>query len=236
MKRSEINAAIRVADEAFRRYGFHLPQFAHWSPEIWSTKGAEVRNVADCKLGWDITDFGSGDFKRTGLTLFTIRNGRPENLRDGGKVYCEKILLMEDGQSCPPHFHDVKVEDIINRAGGRLLLQLYNADPNGGLADSDVSVEVDGEQRRISAGDVITLHPGESVTLMPRCYHALSVEGGQVMIGEVSVVNDDHGDVIFLDEVGRFPSIEEDEPPLHLLCEDYSAYWPGAADISGESR
>ena len=25
----------------------------------------------------------------------------------------------------------------------------------------------------------------------------------------------------FYDKVGRFPSIEEDEPPIHLLCNEY---------------
>lgn len=228
MKRSEINAAIREADRVFRAHSFHLPRFAYWTPETWATKGPEVQEIAACKLGWDITDFGSGDFRATGLTLFTIRNGRPDNLQRGGKVYCEKILLMEETQRCPLHYHDVKVEDIINRAGGRLLLQLYNADAAGGLADSEVTVAVDGERRTIGAGEVIALEPGESVTLIPRCYHALSVDGGRVMIGEVSVVNDDHGDVVFLDPVGRFPAIDEDEPPLHLLCEDYQRYWPAA--------
>jgi len=41
--------------------------------------------------------------------------------------------------------------------------------------------------------------------------------GGKVLIGEVSMVNDDDSDNRFLDETGRFPAIEEDVEPVHLL-------------------
>jgi D-lyxose ketol-isomerase len=46
-----------------------------------------------------------------------------------------------------------------------------------------------------------------------------------VLVGEVSLVNDDNIDNRFFDPVGRFPAIEEDEPPLYLLCNDYSRYY-----------
>jgi hypothetical protein len=39
--------------------------------------GEEWREVRDLQLGWDITDFGSGRFQETGLTLLTLRNGAP---------------------------------------------------------------------------------------------------------------------------------------------------------------
>jgi D-lyxose ketol-isomerase len=32
--------------------------------------------VINNMLGWDITDFGSGNFYRRGLFLFTLRNGK----------------------------------------------------------------------------------------------------------------------------------------------------------------
>ena len=40
---------------------------------------------------------------------------------------------------------------------------------------------------------------------------------GTVLAGEVSQVNDDLTDNYFIDPVGRFAQIEEDEPPLHPL-------------------
>lgn len=41
------------------------------------------------------------------------------------------------------------------------------------------------------------------------------------MTGEVSQVNDDNTDAMFYDKCGRFSTIEEDEPPLYLLCSEY---------------
>ncbi|MDD3366556.1 MAG: D-lyxose/D-mannose family sugar isomerase, partial [Sphaerochaetaceae bacterium] len=35
-------------------------------------------------------------------------------------------------------------------------------------------------------------------------------------------VNDDNTDNRFFEDVGRFPAIEEDEAPLHLLVSDYT--------------
>jgi D-lyxose ketol-isomerase len=47
-------------------------------------------------------------------------------------------------------------------------------------------------------------------------------------VGEVSSVNDDANDNRFHRPTGRFPAIEDDEPPLYLLCTDYPRYWKGA--------
>jgi len=116
MKRSEINAIIRDADAFIRQHQFYLPPFAHWTLDDWSHKGAEVSEIVTHKLGWDITDFGLGDYKNKGLFLFTIRNGSPANLKTcTGKVYAEKLLIVDDHQITPYHFHWQKVEDIINR-------------------------------------------------------------------------------------------------------------------------
>ena len=46
---------------------------------------------------------------------------------------------------------------------------------------------------------------------------------GPCLIGEVSMVNDDTNDNRFYEPQGRFPTIEEDEPPLYLLCHEYPA-------------
>ena len=42
-----------------------------------------------------------------------------------------------------------------------------------------------------------------------------------MLVGEVSSVNDDNADNRFLHTLPRFPSIDEDEPPLRLLCTEY---------------
>ena len=83
----------------------------------------------------------------------------------------------------------------------------------------------DGVLRRQEAGAVLRLHPGESVTLMPGNWHAFWGEGGDVLIGEVSTVNNDLTDNIFAEPIGRFAEIEEDEEPLHLLVSDYPSWF-----------
>ncbi len=62
------------------------------------------------------------------------------------------------------------------------------------------------------------------MTLEPDTWHAFWGEGGDVLIGEVSNVNDDRTDNIFRDPIGRFSQIEEDEAPLHLLVSDYDRW------------
>jgi D-lyxose ketol-isomerase len=225
MKRSEVNAIIQDADAFIRARGFHLPPFAYWSSRDWAARGTEAREIVENKLGWDITDFGSGDYRKTGLFLFTVRNGNPNNLKKmQGKIYAEKIMVVDVDQITPMHFHWGKMEDIINRGGGNLVVQLYNSTPEDGLADSEVTVSMDGITRVVKAGGIVTLTPGESITLPTRLYHKFWGEGSRVLVGEVSVVNDDDRDNRFYQTLGRFPSMEEDEPPLYLLCTDYARY------------
>ena len=227
MKRSEINAIMQDADDFIRSCGFLLPPFAYWTPDDWRGKGPEAREIVDNNLGWDITDWGSGDYAHNGLFLFTVRNGHPDNLRNGrGKLYAEKLLVVDDGQVTPFHFHWHKVEDFINRGGGQLVMELYNSTPDGQLDDSDVTVSIDGVQRTIHAGELIELSPGESITLPVLLYHKFWGAQKRVLVGEISNVNDDNNDNRFLEAVGRFPEIDaEDEPPLHLLVNDYRAYY-----------
>ena len=231
MKRSEINAIMGDADAFIRSQGFYLPSFAYWSPDEWRAKGPEVREIVDNKLGWDITDFGKGNYQEFGLFLFTVRNGAPQNLEScTGKVYAEKIMIVGDRQITPLHFHWTKVEDIINRGGGELVIQLYNSTADETLADTDVTVSLDGVQRTVMAGASVTLRPGESITLPTHLYHKFWGVGGPVLVGEVSTVNDDNADNRFYKPLGRFPEIEEDEAPLYLLVGDYADYYrPGEA-------
>ena len=166
MKRSEINAIMREADAFIRQHQFFLPPFAYWTPEDWRSQGPEVREIVNHHLGWDITDFGSGDYGRCGLFLFTLRNGSPQNLVGlRGKLYAEKILIVCVDQVTPFHFHWSKTEDIINRGGGKLMMQLYNATHDEQFADTGVTVSVDGVERVMRAGSTVALAPGESITL-----------------------------------------------------------------------
>ncbi len=222
MKRSELNQIMRDAVAFIGEKQFYLPPFAYWSPETWKTKGAEYDEIRDNMLGWDITDFGSGDYRRVGLLMFTIRNG---NFTDAkyDKPYAEKLLIVEDGQIPPSHFHRKKMEDIINRGGGTLVIKLYNSDDNEGFADTPVRVFSDGRTYEIEAGGIVRLGAGESITLKPGLYHTFWAEGGKTLVGEVSKVNDDRVDNRFYEPTGRFPEIEEDEAPLYLLGNEYPA-------------
>jgi D-lyxose ketol-isomerase len=226
VKRSEINAIMRAADEFIRSFGFILPPFAYWSPREMREKRDLIGGIIDARLGWDITDYGEGRFDELGLFLFTVRNGSQEDLkRGGGMCYAEKIMISRKDQISPMHRHIVKAEDIINRGGATLALELYNSAPDGSVDEtSEVTVATDGMLRTQPAGAILRLDPGESVTLMPGNWHAFWGEGGDVLIGEVSTVNDDLTDNVFRDPIGRFSDIEEDEEPLHLLVSDYEAW------------
>ena len=226
MKRSEINEIMRKAVDFFQQQKFYLPKFAFWSLEEWKSKGNEIREIIDNQLGWDITDFGKADFSKFGLILFTIRNGNLDDKSESAKDYCEKVMIAEEGQMTPMHHHFQKTEDIINRSGGILVIQLYNATQDDTLGDDLVKISIDGITHEVEAGSTIELTPGESVTLTPKHYHKFwAKEGeGKVLIGEVSKINDDRTDNKFIDELGRFTEIEEDEDPLYLLYDDYKKF------------
>lgn len=222
MKRSEVNAAIQAAEEFFARHLFSLPPFARWTRDEWFKQRSDIDDFRRRQLGWDVTDFGSGEFHKIGLTLFTLRNGIP-GVGNGGS-YAEKIMFAAEGQLTPLHFHHRKTEDIINRGGsgtGHLIVNLYNATRADGLDDTPVEVLCDGVRRQVNAGAEIVLHAGESVTLTPRIYHTFRAINGHCLLGEVSTLNDDADDNRFFDPLPRFTSILEDAPPLRLLCTEY---------------
>jgi len=228
MKRSEINTVIKNSKVFLEEHKFFLPPFAFWKPEVWANHGDKIREIIDCNLGWDITDFGSENFYETGLFLFTLRNGSVQHQEiQHRKLYAEKIMISEVGQITPMHFHLNKMEDIINRGGGNLIIELYNSDHEKKIISSDVEVVQDGVKRSYSSGTRVLLKPGESITLTPYLYHSFWAEESKVLIGEVSLVNDDISDNRFLEAVGRFPTIIEDEKPLHLLIGDYQKYYGG---------
>jgi len=224
MKRSEINRALRELEDMCGKCGFKLPPFCGFTPEEWKHKGHEYDEIRDCMLGWDITDYGLGDFDRVGFSLITIRNGSRKEPEKYPKVYAEKILYLKEGQYAPNHFHWFKTEDIINRGGGNVLIRVYNSRVDETIdTESDVTVHCDGRTFSVPAGTQIRLTPGESISIQQYMYHDFSVEegSGAVLLGEVSQCNDDNTDNRFNPPVGRFPEIEEDEAPYRLLCNEY---------------
>jgi D-lyxose ketol-isomerase len=220
MKRSKINAIITESEAFMAKMQFSLPAWSRWSHDEWLASKALCRQVFDCQLGWDITDFGLDDFRRRGLVLFTLRNGLP----DGSvKTYAEKIMIVGENQETPFHFHRNKREDIINRGGGVLVFELHMSTRDETLSDEDVVVYIDGVESRVPAGEPLELLPGQSLTLETFTYHRFygKVGYGPVLTGEVSSVNDDAADNRFLEDLGRFPDIIEDEEPYRLLVGDY---------------
>lgn len=225
MKRSEINKAIKDMEALIDKFCFALPPFCHWTPEDWQNKGHEYDEIRDNMLGWDVTDYGEGRFDEFGFALITIRNGNQQMPEKYTKTYAEKLLMLYEHQTSPMHFHWSKMEDIINRGGGNVLIRVYNSTEDGKFADTDVKINSDGREYYVPAGTQVKLTPGESMSIYRGMYHDFAVEPGtgDVLIGEVSMCNDDNTDNRFYDDLGRFPTLEEDEPAYRLLCNEYPA-------------
>ncbi|MEA5047407.1 MAG: D-lyxose/D-mannose family sugar isomerase [Eubacteriales bacterium] len=223
MKRSEINRAIRRMESFAKEHGFVLPPFCHWTPEDWFKRDHEFNEIRDNMLGWDVTDYGAGDFARMGFSLVTLRNGNVAQANRYPKPYAEKLLFLEESQYSPMHFHWGKMEDIINRGGGNILIRVYNSTVDERFDTDDVVIHSDGRIYTVSAGTQIRLAPGESISIQPLLYHDFTVEAGSgpVLLGEVSMCNDDVHDNRFYEPLGRFSTIEEDEPAYRLLCNEY---------------
>ena len=221
MNRSDINDILSEADTFVREHGFRLPPFANWTLDEWQS-ATDIAGLVLPQLGWDVTDFGGGDFLHSGLVLFTLRNGVHTQVNEvPNKAYAEKLLVVRQDQVTPMHCHYQKTEDIINRSGAALVIELRSGTPEGGVSGDAVSVFVDGQKRSVPSGGYVTLKPGESITLEPYCFHSFWAEGGDLLAGEVSSINDDATDNLFLDASGRFPKILEDALPTRLLVSDY---------------
>ena len=151
MKRSEINHAVKEAGAAFARHQWFLPP----NPK------------------WDVTDFGLGDFQRTGLTSVILAEQ---------KEYCEKIMYVKKDQVTPDHYHARKKEDIICRYG-RLAVQLFSD-------EKTVSLQVNGEVRELPADRLLILNSGERVTLTRGVRHAFWSESEYAVVGEVSTASE----------------------------------------------
>ena len=87
-----------------------------------------------------------------------------------------------------------------------------------GVSDP-IKVRCDGVVHTPDTDEPITLRPGQSVTIPRGLYHRFYGRpgGGNVLVGEVSQVNDDGSDNYFWEELPRFSDIDEDVPALHPL-------------------
>ena len=218
MKRSEINQAIRDAIEFFEKNRFPLPKFAYFTPDDWVERFSAYNEVVDCRLGWDVTDAGSGDFLSIGRTIFTLRNGNVNLPEQYPKNFAQKIMYLQEGQRLPMHHHASQMEDIINQAGGVLQIQVWNKDKS-----SETLVSLDGRKLAVDSGSIISLNPGESISLVQGVNHQFWAEKGtgSVLSMEISSVCDDISDNIWQSPATRFPEIIEDEEKEFLLCLEY---------------
>ena len=223
MLRSAIDKAIDEAREFAAGAVFPLPEFAGWSRDQWLAQVDRLRPTLARGLGWDVTDFGRGDFARYGLCLCTTRNGNASEVDlNTTQTYAEKYMVIEVGQETPFHLHPRKTEDIINRGGGVLRVEVHPADGER-LGSGVTTTLVDGIETDVAAGEGILLRPGQSIQIPSGAFHRFWAEGERVLGGEVSAVNDDDNDNVFLEPFPRYASIEEDAPARYLLVGEYAS-------------
>jgi D-lyxose ketol-isomerase len=216
VKRSEADAAVDAVRELAAEHRFPLPPFADWDVAAWREHADETGELIARGLGWDVSDFGRGDFSRYGLAILTVRNGTlAERDLGNGQVYGEKIMRMGVGQETPFHHHRRKTEDIVHRGGGVLVAELRAAD-----GSPSVTTLIDGVVREVRRGELLRLAPGSSVQMPTRVHHRFWAEEAPVLAGEVSNVNDDVHDNVFLEESSRFAVIDEDGPARWPLVSD----------------
>lgn len=227
MKRSEINHAIEEAIDFWGNLGFHLPPYARWGLPEWREHAPLCQEIFDLQLGWDVTSFGKPDFLQDGLLLYTLRNGQAGSEKYP-KPYAEKIMMVRENQVTPRHFHWYKCEDIINRGGGNLVIELWRADPgHNTIAGGKFTISVNGMRRTMDSGEKLILTPGEWTTFEHiHCHRFYGEKGsGPSMIGEVSMVNDDSSDNCFVDGALRFIPVEEDVPIRYPLACEYRKFF-----------
>jgi len=214
MKRSEVNKALNEARAMLDTCRWTLPVWADWHQSDYEQQPHIAQHLREHQMGWDVTDFGSGHFTSRGLTLFCLRNGMQSDTTS--KPYAEKLLFIGENQETPFHRHQIKMEDIINRGGGILVVEFCHADIND---KTPIEVSIDGIPQLSNPHEPLRLQGGQSVTMTRGLYHRFYAEEGSGMVlgGEVSQVNDDETDNYFLDPVGRFSAIEEDEAANTLL-------------------
>ena len=229
MKRSFVDASIDKMLEMCARHGVRLPPFALWGEEQYRDDPAAARRILDGGLGWNVVEFKPGEFAKMGLSVFTLRMGDWRQLQQGrGRLYAEKALLAEDGQRTPHHYHIVKTEDIVNRGGARFVVELFKVNRSGTPLKERFRALKDVKMLDLEPGAKVVLEPGESLTLDPFVAHAFWAEGGATLAGEVSLVNDDRADNLFLPPLGPFAPIVEDAPRKYVTVRDHERLAPVA--------
>ncbi|MCC5932574.1 MAG: D-lyxose/D-mannose family sugar isomerase [Cyclobacteriaceae bacterium] len=158
---------------------------------------------------WDVTDFGLGNFKKNGLVLV--------NLAEEDE-YCEKLMYAQKGQTTPCHAHKNKKEDIICRIG-MIKIQVWQGKPDQN--EAVCRLKINGKWKEIESGTILTLQPGERISLTPGIYHEFTSAANESIIGEVSTFNDDENDNFFINkDIGRYTEIDEDTIPIVKLVSD----------------
>ena len=165
MKRSRINAVIKDMEALIAEHRFEIPPFAKMTADEWQDMGHEYDEIRDNCLGWDITDYGLGNFDKVGFSLLTIRNGNQKMPDKYPKPYAEKLLMLYEGQTAPMHYHWNKMEDIINRGGNDIYITVYNGAEDKSMLDTDVVVHTDGKTEVVPAGTKICLKPGQCIMI-----------------------------------------------------------------------
>jgi D-lyxose ketol-isomerase len=223
MKRSFIDARIDAMLTACETHGARLPPFALWREAEYRADPTAAQRILEGGLGWNVVEFEPGGFARAGLSVFTLRMGDWRHLSHGrGRLYGEKLLYAEDGQRTPHHYHIVKTEDVINRGGARFVIELVKVDRSGAPLKERFRVLKDVKTLELEPGARVALEPGESLTLEPFVAHAFWAEGGAVLGGEVSLVNDDRTDNYFLPALAPAPAIVEDAPRRYITVRDHA--------------
>jgi D-lyxose ketol-isomerase len=161
---------------------------------------------------WDVTDLGLGEFPRYGAVLVNLALE---------EEYSEKLIYLTHRQAIPAHCHKKKKEDIIARAG-TFSVQIWFGNPKRWTRTG--RIQVNNRMQPARSGQILHLGPGQRITLPPTVYHEFWALSDEAIIGEVSTKNDDLHDNFFLNpDIGRFPEIQEDEPPLLRLVGEQPA-------------
>ena len=191
MKRSEINALVREATEAFEAGGWTLPL----SPR------------------WDVTDFGLGKLQEFGLVLVNLAE-EPEYCEK--LMYARNGMATPEHAHARK-----KEDIIVRRGEMKITLTLGPGPGPVALPGPRIPYKLNGVARDARPGFEVILKAGERITLLPGVYHEFVPTAEGTIIGEVSTANDDLHDNFFTNpEVGRYASVEEDEEPTVKLVSD----------------
>ena len=113
---------------------------------------------------------------------------------------------------------------MLEKRGGILLIRVFNSLPDGSVDRSgDVRILMDGIESTVPAGTDVEITRGNSMTIYPGLFHLFTAKpgSGDLIVGEVSSVNDDRTDNYFEEERPRYIPVEEDCRMLFPLCNEY---------------